>query len=43
VFLLLAGSLPGVFLGSKLSKYVPDMVMRPLLALVLALSGWKLL
>lgn len=43
VFLLLAGSLPGVFLGSKLSKYIPDMVMRPLLASVLALSGWKLL
>lgn len=43
VLLLLAGSLPGVILGSKLSKYVPDMVMRPLLASVLAFSGWKLL
>jgi uncharacterized membrane protein YfcA len=43
VFLLLVGSLPGVFLGSKLSKYVPAMVMRPLLASVLALSGWQLL
>ncbi|GHO96072.1 UPF0721 transmembrane protein YjnA [Reticulibacter mediterranei] len=43
VLLLLAGSLPGVFLGSRLSKYIPDNILRPLLASVLALSGWKLL
>ena len=43
VGLLLLGSLPGVFLGSRLSKYIPDRVMRPLLAVVLALSGWKLI
>src|SRR5690348_10090756 len=43
VLLLLAGSLPGVFLGSKLSKYMPDSILRPLLASVLAISGWKLL
>lgn len=43
VILLLIGSLPGVFLGSKLSKYIPDTVMRPLLATVLAISGFKLL
>lgn len=43
VGLLLLGSLPGVFIGSKLSKYIPDRVMRPILAVVLALSGWKLI
>jgi len=43
VGLLLLGSLPGVFLGSRLSKYVPDRIMRPILAVVLALSGWKLI
>jgi len=43
VLLLLLGSLPGVFLGSKLSKYLPDRLMRPVLATVLAISGWKLL
>lgn len=42
VGLLLIGSLPGVFIGSKLSKYIPDRVMRPILATVLVLSGWKL-
>lgn len=43
VLLLLVGSLPGVFLGSRLSKYIPDNILRPLLASVLAFSGWKLL
>ncbi len=43
VFLLLIGSLPGVFLGSKLSKYVPERFMRPVLATVLAISGLKLI
>ena len=43
VGLLLLGSLPGVFLGSKLSKRIPDRVMRPILAVVLAISGWKLI
>lgn len=43
VMLLLIGSLPGVFIGSKLSKYIPDRYMRPVLATVLAISGWKLL
>ncbi len=43
VGLLLIGSLPGVFLGSKLSKYIPDRIMRPVLATVLVISGWKLL
>lgn len=43
VLLLLIGSLPGVFMGSKLSKYIPDHFMRPVLATVLAVSGWKLI
>lgn len=43
VGLLLIGSIPGVFIGSKLSKYIPDRYMRPVLATVLAVSGWKLI
>ena len=43
VLLLLVGSLPGVFLGSKLSKYIPDRIMRPILATVLVISGWKMI
>jgi uncharacterized membrane protein YfcA len=43
VGLLLVGSLPGVFLGSKLSKFIPDPYMRPVLAVVLAVAGWKLI
>jgi uncharacterized membrane protein YfcA len=43
VGLLLLGSLPGVFAGSKISKYIPDRVMRPILAIVLVISGWKLI
>ncbi len=43
VMLLLIGSLPGVFLGSKLSKYIPERFMRPVLATVLVISGWKLI
>lgn len=43
VGLLLIGSLPGVYMGSKLSKFIPDQYMRPVLATVLAISGWKLI
>lgn len=43
VALLLIGSLPGVFLGSRLSKYIPNRYMNPVLAVVLAVSGLKLL
>lgn len=43
VGMLLIGSLPGVFVGSKLSKYIPDRYMRPALATVLAISGLKLI
>jgi uncharacterized protein len=41
--LLLIGSLPGVLIGSKLSKYIPEPFMRPVLATVLVISGWKLI
>lgn len=40
---LLIGSLPGVVIGSRLTKSVPDGVLRPLVAGALALSGWRLL
>ena len=40
---LLLGSLPGIYLGSKLSQYLPERYMRPVLAMVLVISAWKLL
>lgn len=43
VGMLLIGSLPGVFLGSKSSKFIPERFMRPILATVLAISGLKLI
>ncbi len=43
VGLLLVGSLPGVYLGSKSSKFIPERYMRPVLATVLAISGLKLI
>jgi hypothetical protein len=43
VGLLLLGSLPGVYLGSKLTQFIPEPYMRPVLALVLFISGWKLI
>lgn len=43
VMLLLIGSVPGVLIGSRLSKYIPDRFMRPILATVLVISGWKLI
>lgn len=43
VGLLLIGSLPGVLVGSRLSKYIPEPYMRPVLAVVLVVSGWKLI
>lgn len=43
VGLLLLGSLPGVYLGSKLSKIIPNRLMNPVLAVVLGLSGLKLI
>lgn len=40
---LLIGSIPGVLLGSRLATVVPDRVMRPTIASVLAFSAWQLL
>jgi hypothetical protein len=40
---LLLGSLPGVYLGAKVSSRAKDSVIRPALALVLLASGLKLL
>ena len=40
---LLIGSIPGVIVGSMLSSRAPDRVLRPALALVLTISGVRLL
>ena len=40
---LLIGSIPGIVLGSVASTRVPERVLRPILAAVLALVGFKLL
>ncbi len=40
---LLAGSLPGVFLGSYMVTRTPDRVIRLILAVLLAYAGYKLL
>jgi uncharacterized membrane protein YfcA len=40
---LLLGSVPGVYLGARLSSRAPDHVIRPILVFVLAISALKLL
>jgi hypothetical protein len=40
---LLVGSIPGVYLGARLSSRANDVMIRPALALVLVASGLKLL
>jgi len=40
---LLIGSIPGVIIGAHFSSRAPDAFIRPVLALVLTLSGLKLL
>lgn len=40
---LLLGSIPGVLLGSRLSKLVPDVILRPAIAGVLTLAAVQLL
>ncbi len=42
VFALLLGSIPGVWVGSRLSQFVPATPLRILLALILAGTGIKL-
>lgn len=39
---LLAGSLPGIYIGSHLSAKVPEKVLRPLLAVMLLIIGLKM-
>ncbi|GCE16737.1 sulfite exporter TauE/SafE family protein [Dictyobacter kobayashii] len=43
VCLLLLGSLPGVLIGSISSKYIPNKYLNPVLAVILGLSGLKLI
>ncbi|SRR5258708_4467283 len=43
VFLLLIGALPGVIIGSLVTKRIPDAFLRPMLALLLIITGIKLL
>jgi uncharacterized membrane protein YfcA len=40
---LLAGSLPGIWLGSRLVRHAPDRVIRSLLSLLLAYAGVRLI
>ena len=40
---LLAGSLPGVFIGSKLCRYLPEIWLRPAVAAVLLIAASRLL
>ena len=40
---LLLGSIPGVIIGAHLSSRAPDAIIRPILVVVLTLSGMKLL
>ena len=39
---LLAGSLPGIWLGTRLTQYTPDRLVRSLLSALLAWAGLKL-
>jgi len=40
---LLAGSLPGVFIGSRLCKYLSEVWLRPAIATVLVIAGSRLI
>jgi uncharacterized protein len=39
---LLIGSIPGIIIGSHLAPRMPDRIIRPVLAVTLALVAWKL-
>ena len=41
--MLLAGSLPGIWLGTRLMRHTPDRAVRSLLSLLLAYAGTKLI
>ncbi len=40
---LLVGSIPGVWLGSRMTEWVPEKALRPMLGTTLLLLGYKLL
>lgn len=40
---LLLGSLPGVYLGSRLGIFLPEKILRPVLAVMLMYAGFRLL
>src|SRR5579871_323920 len=40
---LLIGSIPGVLIGSRLTKIIPESILRPAVASVIAFSAWRLL
>ena len=40
---LLIGSLPGIYLGSHFGNFLPDKIMRPILACMLLIIGIRLL
>ena len=40
---LLAGSLPGIWMGTQLMRKTPDRVIRSLLSMLLAYAGVKLI
>ncbi|MEJ2094845.1 MAG: sulfite exporter TauE/SafE family protein, partial [Gammaproteobacteria bacterium] len=39
---LLIGSLPGIYLGSHLGSYLPEKIMRPVLASMLFMIGLRM-
>jgi uncharacterized membrane protein YfcA len=40
---LLIGSIPGVLIGTRLTKVVPERILRPAVASVLTVSAWRLM
>ena len=40
---LIIGSLPGIYLGSKFGTFLPDKMMRPVLAIMLLAIGVRLI
>lgn len=40
---LLIGSIPGVLIGTRLTKLVPERILRPAVASVLTVSAWRLM
>lgn len=40
---LLLGSLPGIYFGSHVGGYIPDRILRPILATILSIIGVKLI